>query len=161
MLVARKFFIISHRLGDIGTLDRPPDPLIFNFFQSFMWYLRKRVLVWGFFTKSYAQARDLKFAWLLRYESYAMTHTKRVHGPVENPLNPWLKHDPELANRFSCDICGKTFASEFDFKYHRRLNHEKTFECPLCPEKFKRRQNVEAHLSKFYFILRVEGHRFK
>jgi DNA-directed RNA polymerase subunit RPC12/RpoP len=57
-----------------------------------------------------------------------------------------LKHDPELANRFSCDVCGKTFSTEINFKHHRKLNHEKTIECPLCPEKFKRKQNVEAHL---------------
>lgn len=36
-----------------------------------------------------------------------------------------------------------------DFKNHRRLSHEKTIQCPLCPEKFKRTINVEAHLSKF------------
>ena len=90
-----------------------------------------------------------------------MSDTVRVHTPVDISMNPWLKHDPELANRFSCDICGKTFASEFDFKYHRRLNHEKTFECPLCPEKFKRRQNVEAHLSKFLFhFLVIWTHAF-
>ena len=63
--------------------------------------------------------------------------------------NPWFKHDPELANRFPCDVCGKTFSTEMNFKNHRRLTHEKTIQCPICPEKFKRTINLESHLSKF------------
>ena len=71
-----------------------------------------------------------------------------MDGSVQFP-NPWFKHDPELANRFPCDVCGKTFSTEMNFKNHRRLTHEKTIQCPLCPEKFKRTINLESHLSKF------------
>ena len=69
-------------------------------------------------------------------------------------VDPWWKHDPELANRFPCDVCGKTFSTEMNFKNHRRLTHEKTIQCPLCPEKFKRNINLESHLSKFLVDLR-------
>ena len=57
-----------------------------------------------------------------------------------------LKHDPETANRFPCEFCGKTFHTEVKAINHKRQVHVKTLECPLCPEKFHRKMNVEAHL---------------
>ena len=59
-----------------------------------------------------------------------------------------LKHNPETAHRFPCEFCGKTFHTEVKAINHKRQVHVKTLECPLCPEKFHRKMNVEAHLGK-------------
>ena len=64
-----------------------------------------------------------------------------------------LKHNPETAHRFPCEFCGKTFHTEVKAINHKRQVHVKTLECPLCPEKFHRKMNVEAHLGKSSYKL--------
>ena len=96
-------------------------------------------------------------SWLNIYDSYnSFSYSCDVCGALFSSAavlqSHMLNHNPESANKFPCDVCGKTFATEARFKNHKKESHEKTYECPLCPEKFKRSINVDSHLGKFYKI---------
>ena len=49
---------------------------------------------------------------------------------------------------FECDICGKVFDEEQNFKSHIESVHEgkKPYECDICGKVFNGKQNFKSHL---------------
>ena len=86
------------------------------------------------------------------YTNEILSHSCDICGETyaakSSLRNHMLKHNPETANRFPCEFCGKTFHTELKANQHKNAVHIKTLQCPLCPEKFYRKKNVDAHLGK-------------
>ena len=54
-------------------------------------------------------------------------------------------------NRPKCEICGNTFADPGKLSRHKKEIHtDKTFECPICGIKVKRKETIKTHIKNVH-----------
>lgn len=58
-----------------------------------------------------------------------------------------------------CHICSKVFPTEFRLRIHLKIHQEKSFECDLCPLKFKTRQEVRIHILRHKGMFKLSAIR--
>ncbi|XP_071446650.1 zinc finger protein 341-like [Hetaerina americana] len=78
----------------------------------------------------------------LGFLTVASTCTAATCGP---PLPPPIP--PANKKKHKCDVCGKTFAKNFDFQQHMRSHTgERPFQCVVCGRAFSQKSNVKKHM---------------
>ncbi|RXG58129.1 Trypsin-1 [Armadillidium vulgare] len=55
---------------------------------------------------------------------------------------------PDTQKQFSCDKCGRSYASTGNLKRHKKYECgvEPQFSCPVCQKKFQHRHSVKIHV---------------
>ncbi|XP_046391108.1 zinc finger protein 236-like isoform X2 [Ischnura elegans] len=65
----------------------------------------------------------------------------------EAPDPTHLPPPPINKKKHKCDVCGKTFAKNFDFQQHMRSHTgERPFQCVVCGRAFSQKSNVKKHM---------------
>ncbi|XP_028319579.1 vascular endothelial zinc finger 1-like isoform X2 [Gouania willdenowi] len=75
------------------------------------------------------------------------THTS-VMTPMQNQQQSTPKKPPKpVKKNHGCDMCGKAFRDVYHLNRHK-LSHsdEKPFECPICQQRFKRKDRMTYHV---------------
>ncbi|XP_074466952.1 vascular endothelial zinc finger 1-like isoform X2 [Sebastes fasciatus] len=72
--------------------------------------------------------------------SHAMGNVQQQHNVPKKPAKPVKKNH-------GCEMCGKAFRDVYHLNRHK-LSHsdEKPFECPICQQRFKRKDRMTYHV---------------
>ncbi|XP_035758278.1 GDNF-inducible zinc finger protein 1 isoform X1 [Egretta garzetta] len=63
-----------------------------------------------------------------------------------------LKHDINLAVKYSCDVCEQLFSTHQNLRQHRLTVHsdERGFSCVFCDKRFKRQKDIKEHIRRVH-----------
>ncbi|KAK1899542.1 Vascular endothelial zinc finger 1 [Dissostichus eleginoides] len=101
----------------------------------------KTPFICGYCNKAFRDSYHLR-----RHES-CHTGIKMVSRPKKMQTAPTMKPPKPVKKNHGCDMCGKAFRDVYHLNRHK-LSHsdEKPFECPICQQRFKRKDRMTYHV---------------
>ena len=60
------------------------------------------------------------------------------------------KHPKHGEKTYFCDICKKGFVFKASIEVHKRLRHQKQYECKCCNLQFPMKKNLKNHMGKVH-----------